>query len=101
VGEANRVRPDEQRLLDALVQDGIGAWTAPKRGRRWDAVAAVEQMRMTLLSLCGRRDGLQLDRADPASALEQVIAQTAADFRFGPRGATLLRQIGMAGFLHG
>jgi Nucleotidyltransferase domain len=97
-GEANRARPNEQRLLDAMVRDAVGAWKAIERGRRWDAVAAVERMRGSLLALRGRRDGLQLDPADPAAALALVVAETGADFRFGPRRAAVLRQIGLAGF---
>jgi hypothetical protein len=99
-GEANRAWPDEQQLLDALVRDAIGAWKALARGRRWDAVTAVERMRKSLVSLRGRRDGLQLDPADPSGALALVLAETAARFRFGPRQAALLRQIGFAGSPH-
>ena len=38
---ANRARPDEQQLLDALVRDAIGAWKALRREHRWDAVTDV------------------------------------------------------------
>ena len=70
-GEANRVRPDEQWFLDALVRDAVGAWKALQRGRRWDAVVAVERMRTSLLSLRGRRDGLRLE-IGRASCRERV-----------------------------
>jgi hypothetical protein len=39
-GEANRGRPDEHRLLDALVREAIGAAKYLARGRRLEAVAA-------------------------------------------------------------
>ncbi len=94
-GDANRARPDEQQVLDALVRDAIGAWKAVRRGHRWDAVAAVERMRKSLLSLRGRRDSLRLDPADPAGALAKVIAEAAAYVDFGPRRSGLLEQIGV------
>jgi predicted nucleotidyltransferase len=94
-GEANRTPPDEQRLLDAFVRDAIGAWKELRRGRRWHAVAAVERMRRSLLSLRGRRDDLHLDPADPADALAQVLHEAASSFDLGSRWAALLRQIGM------
>ncbi len=94
-GEANRARPDEQQLLDALVRDAIGAWKALRRGHRWDAIAAVERMRGSLVSLRGRRDGLLLDPADPAGALATVIGEAAAHADFGSRRSGLLEQIGV------
>jgi hypothetical protein len=94
--EANRARPDEQQLLDALVRDAIGAWKALGRRHRWAAVAAVERMRRSLVSLRGRRDSLPLDPADPAGALGMMIAEAAASFDFGSRRSRLLEQIGLA-----
>jgi hypothetical protein len=94
-GEANRARPDEQQLLDALVRDAIGAWKALRRGHRWDAIVAVERMRGSLVSLRGRRDGLLFDPADPAGALATVIGEAAAHADFGSRRSGLLEQIGV------
>jgi predicted nucleotidyltransferase len=93
-GEANRVRPDEQQLLDVLLRDAIGAWKALRRGHRWDAVAAVERMRRSLILLRGRRDSLRLDPADPADALAKVIGEAAVSVDFGSRRSGLLEQIG-------
>ena len=84
-GDANRAQPDEQRLLDALVRDAVGAWKSLSRGRRWDAVLAVQWMRQSLLALRGRRDSLRLDPADPAGALAQVLAETTICFDVGLR----------------
>jgi predicted nucleotidyltransferase len=95
-GQANRTRPDEQRLLDALVRDAIGASKSLARGRRWEATAAIERMRRSLLELRGRRDTLQLDPADPASALTAVLAATQAGHDLGPRRRALLEQIDAA-----
>ena len=92
-GEANRGRPDEQRLLDALVRDAIGAAKYLARGRRWEAVAAVERMRRSLLELRGRRDNLRLDPADPAGALTAVLAETQAWHDLGPARRALLDRI--------
>jgi predicted nucleotidyltransferase len=94
-GEANRARPDEQQLLDALVRDAIGAWKALRRGHRWDAIVAVERMRGSLVSLRGRRGGLLFDPADPAGALATVIGEAAAHADFGSRRSGLLEQIGV------
>ena len=88
-GEANRSLPDEQRLLDALVRDAIGAAKYLARGRRWEAAAAVERMRRSLLELRGRRDNLRLDPADPAGAL----AETQAGYDLGPARRALLDRI--------
>jgi len=91
-GEANRTRPNEQQLLDALVREAIGAWKSLARGRRWEATAAVERMRRLLLALRGQRDTLRLDPADPADALAAVIAETLAHYDLGPRRRALLDQ---------
>ena len=89
-GEANRAAPDEQRLLDGVVRDAIGARKALVRGRRWEAVAAVERVRGSLTRLRGRRDGLRLDPADPAAALDTVLAEIAAEYDLGPTRHALL-----------
>jgi Nucleotidyltransferase domain len=93
-GQANRGRPDEQRLLDALVRDAVGAAKYLARGRRWEAVAAVERMRRSLLELRGRRDALRLDPADPATALAAVLAETQASYDLGPARRALLEPPG-------
>ena len=92
-GNANRTPPDEQRLLDAFVRDAIGAWKELKRGRCWEAVAAVERMRRSLVALRGRRDDLHLDPADPADALGQVVREAASSFDLGSRRSALLSKI--------
>lgn len=92
-GEANRSLPDEQRLLDALVRDAIGAAKYLARGRRWEAAAAVERMRRSLLELRGRRDNLRLDPADPADALAAVLAEPQAGYDLGPARRALLDRI--------
>jgi hypothetical protein len=78
------------------VRDAIGAWKSLSRGRRWDAVLAVQRMRQSLLALRGRRDSLRLDPADPAGALTQVIAEATRCFDVGLRRGRLLEQIGTA-----
>jgi predicted nucleotidyltransferase len=95
-GDTNRVQPDEQQLLDALVRDAISAWKSLSRGRRWDAVLAMQRMRQYLLALHGRRDSLRLDPADPAGALAQVIAEATRCFDVGLRRGRLLEQMGTA-----
>ncbi|HET9973406.1 MAG TPA: hypothetical protein VFQ68_34600, partial [Streptosporangiaceae bacterium] len=47
----NRSRPDEARRLDAVVRDAIYAQKALARGKRWEAVAAVERIRRSLTDL--------------------------------------------------
>ena len=94
-GEANRAQPDEQRLLDSMVRDAIGAWKMLGRGHRWEATAGVERMRRSLLALRGRRDSLRPDPADPAGVLAAVIAEAAACVDFGPRRWALLERIGV------
>lgn len=94
-GEANRLAPDRQRLLDTLVREAIGAWKAARRGRRWDAIVAVERARHALTSLRGRRDGLLLDPADPIGALAAIVAEASSAFDFGPVRRGLLERIGL------
>jgi predicted nucleotidyltransferase len=89
-GAANRTAPDEQRLLDAIVRDAVGARKDLIRGRRWEAVAAVDRVRRSLMQLRGRRDGLRLDPADPAAALDTLLAAIAAEYDLGPRRRDLL-----------
>jgi hypothetical protein len=91
-GTANRDRPDEPRRLDAIVRDAIYAQKALARGRRWEAVAAVERIRWSLTDLRGRRDGLRLDPADPARALATVLAEVQASYDLGPERRALLGQ---------
>ena len=95
-GAANLAPPDEQRLLDAMVRDAIGAQKALARGRHWEAVAAVERMRRSLTDLRGRRDGLRLDPAGPAQALATVLAEIQAAYDLGPRRRAVLRQAGLS-----
>ncbi|MFY9672558.1 MAG: hypothetical protein WBF20_11490 [Trebonia sp.] len=73
----------------AEVRDAIGAAKYLARGRRWEAAAAVERMRRSLLELRGRRDNLRLDPADPAGAL----AETQAGYDLGPARRALLDRI--------
>ena len=95
-GEANRVPPGEpggQRLLDICVREAVGAWKAVRRGRGWEAIAAVERARYALTTLRGRRDGLRLDPADPLGALAAVLAEATASFDLGPARQGLLEQM--------
>lgn len=92
-GDANRVPPDEERLLDAVIRDVIGARKFLIRGRRWEAVAAIERMRGRLTRLRGRRDGLHLDPADPERALAAVLAEIQATRDLGPRRRALLDRL--------
>ena len=92
-GEANRQPPDEQRLLDQLVRDAIGAAKAIRRSDTWTATAAVERMWGTLVSLLGRRVTLKLDPANPEAALEQVLAATRESYDLGPERERLLEQL--------
>lgn len=92
-GDANRVRPDEERLLDAVIRDVIGARKFLIRGRRWEAVAAIERIRGRLTRLRGRRDGLHLDPADPARALAAVLGELQAARDLGPRRRALLDRL--------
>jgi predicted nucleotidyltransferase len=89
-GAANRTRPDEQQLLNSLVREAVGARKYLARGRRWEATAAVERMRGSLVELRGQRDTLQLDPADPAAALAAVIAEAQAHHDLGPHRRALL-----------
>jgi len=92
-GQANRLPPDEQQLLDALTRDAIGASKSLARGRRWEAAAAVERMRRSLRDLRGRRDTLRLDPADPGGALAAVIGEAQRAYDLGPRRRALLGKI--------
>jgi predicted nucleotidyltransferase len=94
-GEANRMPPDEQRLLDTLVREAVGAWKALRRERPWDAITAVERARHALTALRGRRDGLRLDPADPLGALAAVVRQAAESFDIGPGRQALLERMGL------
>jgi predicted nucleotidyltransferase len=92
-GEANRVLPDPQRLLDVLVREAVDAWKYQRRGRPWDAIAAVERARHALTALRGHRDQLRLDPADPAAALTAVLAEATASFDLGPARCALLARL--------
>jgi hypothetical protein len=87
---AGRGALDESRRLDAIVRDAVYAQKALARGKRWEAVAAVERIRWSLTDLRGRRDGLRLDPADPAAALATVLAEVQADYDLGPQRRALL-----------
>ena len=89
-GDGNRSRPDQARRLDAIVRDAIYAQKALARGKRWEAVAAVERIRRSLTDLRGRRDGLRLDPADPAGALATVLAEVQTDYDLGLQRRALL-----------
>lgn len=89
-GESNRAALNEQRLLDAIVREAIGARKNLVRGRRWEAAAAVERVRRSLTQIRGRRDGLRLDPADPAAALDMVLAEVGAEYDLGPGRRALL-----------
>jgi len=89
-GDGNRSRPDQARRLDAIVRDAIYAQKALARGKRWEAVAAVERIRWSLTDLRGRRDGLRLDPADPAGALATVLAEVQTDYDLGLQRRALL-----------
>lgn len=91
-GQANWSAPDEQRLLDTVVRDAVGAYKSLARGRRWEAVTAVERMRRSLTELRGGRDALRLDPAEPARALAAVLAEAEAGWDFGGRRQALLRR---------
>jgi len=92
-GEANRTAPDEQRLLDIMVREAVGAWKAGQRERPWDAIAAVERARNALTALRGKRDGLRLDPADPLGALAAVVKQATESFDLGPGRQALLDRL--------
>ena len=94
-GAANRVTPDEQRLLDTLVREAVGAWKACERGRPWDAIVAVERVRFALTTLRGHRDALRLDPADPLRALAAVVTEASECADFGPVRQGILAQLGL------
>gem|GEM_PF-1327286 len=85
----------EDSLVDSLVRDAIGAWKELSRGYRREAAAGVERMRRSSPALCGRRDSLRPDPADPAGAPAAVIAEAAAYFDPGPRRCALLERTGV------
>jgi len=93
-GEANRVPPDTQRLLDVLVREAVGAWKYQRRGRHWDAIAAVERARHALTALRGHRDQLTPDPADPMAAIAAVLAEATSSFDLGPARRALLARAG-------
>jgi hypothetical protein len=89
-GDANRLRPDEARRLDAIARDALYAQKSLARGRNWEAVTAVERIRRSLTDLRGRRDRLRLDPADPAGALASALAEVQSDYDLGPYRRALL-----------
>ena len=91
--EANRKQPDEQRLLDQLVRDAVGAWKTTRRGDTWSAAAYVGRMWGTLESLLGRRLALELDPADPEGALTVVLSEARASYELGPIREGVLAQL--------
>ncbi len=91
--EANRVPPERQELLDALVRYAIGAWKQIRRGNPWGAVVCVEEMRHRLTLLRGRRDTLKLDPARPEDALARILAEARVSFELGSARETLLDRI--------
>lgn len=98
-GNANRLpaaSSGEQRLLDTIVREVVGAWKAVRRGRGWEAIVAVERARYALTTLRGRRDGLRLDPADPMGALAAVLAEVTASYAMGQRRQALLERMGLA-----
>jgi predicted nucleotidyltransferase len=94
-GEANRVAPDTERLLDQLVRHAIGAAKAISRGEAWDANGEVDRVRDCLVSLRGRRDSLQLDPARSDASLAAVLDEVRAEFDLGSRRRALLKQAGI------
>lgn len=95
-GEANRAAPDEQRLLDTLAREAVGAWKACERGRPWDAIVAVERTRHALTALRGCRDTLRLDPADPLRALAAVITEASESFDLGAARRGILARLDLA-----
>jgi predicted nucleotidyltransferase len=95
-GEANRTEPDVALLLDTAVRDAVGARKALLRGRRWEAVAAVQRVRASLTALRGHRDELRLEPSSPAQALTVLLAELATAYDLGPRRRALLSLSGDA-----
>jgi hypothetical protein len=93
----NRPRPDQALRLDAIVRDASYAQKALARGKRWEAVAAIERIRRSLTDLRGRRDALRLDPSDPAGALTTVLAEVQADHDLGPQRRALLASQDLGG----
>ncbi len=94
-GEANRVPPDVQHLLDVLVREAVGAWKYMRRGRHWDAIAAVERARHALTALRGHRDQLRFDPAEPMAALAAVITEASVSHDLGPLRRALLAALAL------
>jgi predicted nucleotidyltransferase len=94
-GKANRAEPDVPRLLDTLVREAVGAWKAVRRGRRWEAIVAVEQARHAVTALRGRRDRLRLDPDDPLAVLAAVIAEARGRHDLGPQRRAVLARMGL------
>jgi predicted nucleotidyltransferase len=91
--EANRVPPERQELLDALVRYAIGAWKEIQRGNPWQAVVCVEEIRYRLTLLRGRRDTLELDPARPEDALVKTLADTRSSIDLGEAREQLLTRL--------
>lgn len=94
-GKANRAEPDVPRLLDTLVREAVGAWKAARRGRRWEAIVAVERARHAVTALRGRRDRLRLDPDDPLTVLAAVIAEARARYDLGQERRAILARMGL------
>jgi predicted nucleotidyltransferase len=94
-GKANRAEPDVPRLLDTLVREAVGAWKAVRRGRRWEAIVAVERARHAVTALRGRRDRLRLDPDDPLTVLAAVIAEARARYDLGQERRAILARMGL------
>jgi predicted nucleotidyltransferase len=92
-GEANRAPPGVPHLLDVLVREAIGAWKYQRRGRYWDAIAAVDRARHALTALRGHRDQLPLDPANPLAVLAAVLAEASASHDLGPARRALLARL--------
>jgi hypothetical protein len=95
-GEANRADLDAPLLLDTLVREAVGAWKAAARGRRWEAIVAVERARYALTTLRGHRDQVRPDPDDPLAVLAAVIAEATASCDVGPRRLAILARLGLA-----
>ena len=83
------------RLLDTLVREAVGAWKAVRRGRRWEAIVAVERARHALTALRGRRDRIRLDPDDPLAVLAAVIAEAKGRYDLGPQRRAILARLSL------